>query len=268
MNIASYASTESLARRGTPGPAARALADPAGCASSTPSASGTPRPATCSDELGMTSNLLAHHLRVLERRRPGRAGTAPRPTGGAPTCSSTRTPSPACCPPTAGRPSRASCSCAPRTRRGPSSPPRCGPSSAVPAASAGTHPADAVAAGAVAVARRHGLPLARATPAPPGRRPAPTATSWSPSATTPTKSSTGPADPQSRPPAALVGARPGPRRHRRGVRRRLRRPGPARHPARAAPRRRLTPPTTPHRRTPATDDPHPPTAATSTWPDG
>ena len=63
--------------------------------------------------------------------------------------------------------------------------------SPVPATSAGTHPADAVAPGAVAAARRHGLPLDPGAPRglddvlQPG-------TTWSPSATTPTKSSTGP----------------------------------------------------------------------------
>ena len=76
--------------------------------------------------LAMPSNLLAHHLKILENEGMLVRGPGPKPTGGAATCT--------CAPGAldgivAGvRLARrcGSCSCAPPTRPAPSWPPRCG----------------------------------------------------------------------------------------------------------------------------------------------
>ena len=127
---------------------------------------GDASPTDLQRELGMTSNLLAHHLRTLEnaglvtrhrseadRRRtylqldpPGARRALPDRRPGAALC-------------------HGSCSSAPRTPPAPSLPPPSGAqASSIPVASAGTHPADAIAPGATAAARRHGLTLAQVRP--------------------------------------------------------------------------------------------------------
>ncbi len=127
---------------------------------------GDASPSDLQAEVAMGSNLLAHHLRVLElaglvsrhrseadRRRTylrldpdALAGLGP----GAPTV---------------GHPvRRVVFVCTANTARSQLAAALWSRSSPVPATSAGTHPADAVAAGAVAVAERHGLRLTQVTP--------------------------------------------------------------------------------------------------------
>ena len=140
-----------------------ALSDPARLAIIDVLTLGDASPSELADLLGLASNLLAHHLKVLEgehlvsrarsegdRRRtyvhltPGAFdGLLPGITRAAPrvlfVCSAN---------------SARSVLAASLWRR----------ASAVPAASAGTHPADRIAAGAIAAAARHHLPLQRRRP--------------------------------------------------------------------------------------------------------
>ena len=113
--------------------------------------------------LAMPSNLLAHHVHVLEqagiitrRRSEGdRRRTYLQLIPGTLDSLAPRQPAPR----------RGCCSCAPPTRRARTWPPRYGAGPAtIPAVSAGTHPAEAIDPGAIAAATRHGLPLPRLRP--------------------------------------------------------------------------------------------------------
>ena len=135
-------------------------------APSTRSGSGTRRPATCSTSSAMPSNLLAHHLRTLEG-----AGLVVRPPLEADRRRTYLQLDPAALDgPAAARWLRRGAARGVRVHRehGPL-PARGRPVGAgqrVPAASAGTHPADARRARVRSpTARRHGLPLARDRPA-------------------------------------------------------------------------------------------------------
>ena len=206
---------------------------PAGSASSMPSGSGTSLRAMLQHELGMTSNLLAHHLRTLEdaglltrrrseadRRRsylhldtavladllPRAEPAADRSPGGVRVHREHRPVSAGRCPVGASQP---------RARRPPRAPTPPTPSLRVRPPRRG----------------RHGLKLTRGQAAPPGGRPRGSATTSSPSATTPTKSSTRPhRDPSGR------------RRHRAALhwsvprpRARSARPGPSTTPTTTSP---------------------------------
>ena len=138
----------------------------AGCASWTPSASATPHRATCrpSSRWGPTCWPTTS---ACSSRRAWSAGTGRRPTGGGrilrldPDALAGLGPG----VPTVGHPvRRVVFVCTANTARSQLAAALWSRSSRVPATSAGTHPADAVAAGAVAVAERHGLRLTRVTP--------------------------------------------------------------------------------------------------------
>jgi protein-tyrosine-phosphatase len=115
--------------------------------------------------LGMPSNLLAHHLRVLEQqrlvlrrrseadRRRSYVQLVPQTLDGLVHGSAV-----------AARASRVVFVCTANTARSQLAAALWTRASAVPATSAGTHPADRVAPGAVAVARRRRLPLRRLRP--------------------------------------------------------------------------------------------------------
>jgi ArsR family transcriptional regulator, arsenate/arsenite/antimonite-responsive transcriptional repressor / arsenate reductase (thioredoxin) len=140
-----------------------ALADPARLRIVDRLSLGDATPGELQRMLGMPSNLLAHHLRVLDRaevigRRRSEADRrrsylilqpaaldALTPTGAAPV-------------------SRVVFVCTANSARSQLAAALWEKASAVPASSAGTHPAERVAAGAVAAARRHGLRLRAATP--------------------------------------------------------------------------------------------------------
>jgi len=140
-----------------------ALSDPARLAITDMLADGDASPSELAAVRAMPSNLLAHHLRVLEeaglvtrrrsegdRRRaylhlvPGALGILagpPRPPA-----------------------RRVLFVCTANSARSHLATALWRLASTVPAVSAGTHPADAIAPGAVAAARRHGLPLRRLRP--------------------------------------------------------------------------------------------------------
>jgi protein-tyrosine-phosphatase len=123
-------------------------------------------PSDLQAELGMTSNLLAHHLRTLEdvgfvrrhRSEADRRRTYLRLDRAAL----------AGLVPEAARPRlavpRVVFVCTANTARSQLAAALWAHASDIPVASAGTHPADAVAPGAVAAARRHGLKLAQVKP--------------------------------------------------------------------------------------------------------
>lgn len=140
-----------------------ALADPARLRIVDRLSHGDATPGDLQRMLGMPSNLLAHHLRVLDRAQVigRRRSEADRrrsylilqpaaldeltPTGAAPV-------------------SRIVFVCTANSARSQLAAALWEKASAVPVSSAGTHPADRVAAGAVAAARRHGLRLRSTTP--------------------------------------------------------------------------------------------------------
>jgi protein-tyrosine-phosphatase len=141
-----------------------ALADPARLAITDMLADGDASPSELAGVLAMPSNLLAHHLRVLEeaglvtrrrsegdRRRtylhlvPGALGALAGPAR-----QSAR---------------RVLFVCTANSARSHLAAALWRQASKVPAASAGTHPATAIDPGAIAVARRHGLPMRRLRPA-------------------------------------------------------------------------------------------------------
>ena len=149
-----------------------ALADPARLSIIDALVLGDTSPGEMGAEMGLTSNLLAHHLGVLERaglvsrhrsqadrRRsylrlvpgaldrllPGHATDAARPATSSPV-------------------SRVVFVCTANSARSRLAEALWTEHSSVPVTSAGTHPAPAIAPGATAVAERHGLSLARATP--------------------------------------------------------------------------------------------------------
>ncbi len=128
-------------------------------------ADGDASPSELAAVLAMPSNLLAHHLRVLEdaglvlrRRSEGdRRRTYLRLVAGA-------------LDTLGGSPARAARRvlfvCTANSARSPLAAALWRQASQVPAASAGTHPADAIDPGAIAAARRRGLPLRRLRPRP------------------------------------------------------------------------------------------------------
>jgi protein-tyrosine-phosphatase len=152
--------TEELARRAA---VHAALADPARLRITDVLAEGDASPSELAAMLAMPSNLLAHHLRVLEeaglvarRRSEGdRRRTYLRLVPGA-------------LESTAGPPARTARRllfvCTANSARSHLAAALWRQASSVPAASAGTRPAAAVDAGAVAAAARHRLPLPRRRP--------------------------------------------------------------------------------------------------------
>jgi protein-tyrosine-phosphatase len=140
-----------------------ALADPARLRITDLLADGDASPSELAAVLTMPSNLLAHHLRVLEeaglvtrRRSEGdRRRTYLHLVPGAPGT-------------LAGTPGRAARRvlfvCTANSARSHLAAALWRQASEVPAASAGTRPASAIDPGAVAAARRHGLPLRRLRP--------------------------------------------------------------------------------------------------------
>ncbi len=142
-----------------------ALADPARLMIVESLTLGDVSPSQMQAELGMTSNLLAHHLKVLtdagllartrseaDRRRTYLRLVPGALEGVAPGAVATATRLVFVCTANSARSQLA----AALWRR----------TSAIPAASAGTHPAARIDPGAVAVAHRHGLPLPRRRPRP------------------------------------------------------------------------------------------------------
>jgi protein-tyrosine-phosphatase len=140
-----------------------ALADPARLRITDMLADGDASPSELAAVLGMPSNLLAHHVRVLEgaglvmrRRSEGdRRRTYLRLVPGAFGA-------------LAGSPARAARRvlfvCTANSARSHLAAALWRQASAVPAASAGTHPAAAIDPGAIAAARRHQLPMRRLRP--------------------------------------------------------------------------------------------------------
>jgi protein-tyrosine-phosphatase len=140
-----------------------ALADPARLRITDALADGDASPSELAAMVSMPSNLLAHHLRVLEeaglvtrhrsegdRRRtylrlvPGALDVLASPPGRAAT--------------------RVLFVCTANSARSHLAAALWRRASAIPVASAGTHPADAIDPGAIAAAQRHGLPLPRLRP--------------------------------------------------------------------------------------------------------
>jgi len=140
-----------------------ALADPARLCLVDRLALGDATPGELRDLLGMPSNLLAHHLRVLEGagllsrhrsqgdRRRSYVSLVPQTLDGLWSQSTTPT-------------TRVVFVCTANSARSQLAAALWNRSSEVPATSAGTHPADTVAPGAVAVARRRRLPLRQVRP--------------------------------------------------------------------------------------------------------
>jgi ArsR family transcriptional regulator, arsenate/arsenite/antimonite-responsive transcriptional repressor / arsenate reductase (thioredoxin) len=135
-----------------------ALADPARLAITDALADGDASPSELAGMLGMASNLLAHHLRVLEetgilarhRSEGDRRRTYLRLVPGA---------LDALAGPAGRVARRVLFVCTANSARSHLAAALWRQASAVPAASAGTHPADQVEPGAVAAAQRHRLPL-------------------------------------------------------------------------------------------------------------
>ena len=140
-----------------------ALADPARLLITDTLAIGDVSPSDLADMLAMPSNLLAHHLHVLEqaglltrRRSEGdrRRSYVQLVPGALDSLG---------CPP-ARRARRVLFVCTANSARSHLAAALWRRASKVPAASAGTHPAAGIAPGAIAAARRHHLPLRRQRP--------------------------------------------------------------------------------------------------------
>jgi protein-tyrosine-phosphatase len=129
----------SLARRAA---VHAALADPARLAITDTLLAGDVSPSELAGMLAMPSNLLAHHLRVLEQ-----AGALDPPTA-----------------PPARTAGRVLFVCTANSARSHLAAALWRRASTIPAASAGTHPGPAIDPGAIAAARRHRLPLPRLRP--------------------------------------------------------------------------------------------------------
>jgi protein-tyrosine-phosphatase len=140
-----------------------ALADPARLAMTDMLADGDASPSELAAFLAMPSNLLAHHLRVLEeaglvtrRRSEGdRRRTYLHLVPGALA---------ALAGPAARQARRVLFVCTANSARSHLAAALWRQASEVPAASAGTRPASAIAPGAIEAARRHGLPMRRLRP--------------------------------------------------------------------------------------------------------
>jgi ArsR family transcriptional regulator, arsenate/arsenite/antimonite-responsive transcriptional repressor / arsenate reductase (thioredoxin) len=152
--------TSDLARRAA---LHAALADPARLAITDTLQAGDAAPSELAAMLAMPSNLLAHHLHVLEqagiisrRRSEGdRRRTYLQLVPGA---------LDALAPPTAHAALRVLFVCTGNSARSHLAAALWRRASTVPAASAGTHPAPAIDPGAIAAAQRHRLPLPRLRP--------------------------------------------------------------------------------------------------------
>jgi len=141
-----------------------ALGDPARLRIVDLLALGDHSPSELQDALGISSSLLAHHLNWLERegvlsrsrseadRRRSYLRLLPRAFDGL-------------APRTFASPKRVVFVCTANSARSQLAAALWKRSSDVPAASGGTHPAEAIEAGAIAVAERNGLSLANAMPA-------------------------------------------------------------------------------------------------------
>ena len=135
-----------------------------GCASWTPCRAGDASPSELATVLGMPSNLLAHHLNVLAGRGTDRApalgGRSPTqlPAAGARRAGRARPPA------TLNGTRRVLFVCTANSARSHLAAALWRRASAVPVASAGTHPAARIDSGALAAAARHRLPLRRARP--------------------------------------------------------------------------------------------------------
>jgi ArsR family transcriptional regulator, arsenate/arsenite/antimonite-responsive transcriptional repressor / arsenate reductase (thioredoxin) len=140
-----------------------ALADPARLRIVDRLSLGDATPGELQGMLGMASNLLAHHLRVLDR-----AGVVARRRSEADRRRSYLILQPAALdqlmPNGVARVSRVVFVCTANSARSQLAAALWELASSVPVASAGTHPADRVASGAIAAARRHGLKLHNAKP--------------------------------------------------------------------------------------------------------
>lgn len=120
-------------------------------------------PRELQDRLGMPSNLVAHHLSVLERegmilRRRSEADRRRSYVHLVPGAFEQLGPS------TSAAARRVLFVCTANSARSQLAAQLWVQRSPIPAASAGTHPAAAIAAGAIATAERHGLPLPEAAP--------------------------------------------------------------------------------------------------------
>ena len=212
----------SLARRAA---VHAALADPARLAITDTLLAGDASPSELAGMLAMPSNLLAHHLRVLEqagvitrRRSEGdRRRTYLRLVPGAL--------DPLAAPP-ARTARRVLFVCTANSARSHLAAALWRRASSIPAASAGTRPGPAIDPGAIAAARRHRLPLPRLRPRHISEVQT-TATWWSRSATWPARNWAARL-------RALVRSRPGPGRRPRQLRRGGSRPQPPRRAPRAA----------------------------------
>lgn len=124
---------------------------------------GDASPSALADMLGMGSNLLAHHLKALEtagvvsRHRSEGDGRRNYLRLVAPTTELVSAP-------TSSAPERVVFVCTANSARSHLAAALWRATSSVPTASAGTHPADRIAPGAIAVAERHGLDLTDAAP--------------------------------------------------------------------------------------------------------
>ena len=140
-----------------------ALADPARLLITDTLADGDASPSELAGMLAMPSNLLAHHLRVLEE-----AGLVTRHRSEGDRRRSYLRLVPGALDTLAGVPQRAARRvlfvCTANSARSHLAAALWRQASRVPAASAGTHPADAIAPGAVDAALRHQLPLPRRRP--------------------------------------------------------------------------------------------------------
>lgn len=140
-----------------------ALGDPARLAIVDALLFGESSPSELQELLAMPSNLLAHHVKVLERAgvvTRHRSEGDRRRTYLALAAGAVDTPAPA----PVRDAVRVVFVCTANSARSQLAATLWGTESAVPAASAGTRPAPAVHPGAIAAARRHHLPLAAATP--------------------------------------------------------------------------------------------------------
>jgi ArsR family transcriptional regulator, arsenate/arsenite/antimonite-responsive transcriptional repressor / arsenate reductase (thioredoxin) len=141
-----------------------ALADPARLRITDTLADGDASPSELAAMLAMPSNLLAHHLRVLED-----AGIVTRHRSQGDRRRTYLRLDPGALAPPRGEPGRATHRvlfvCTANSARSHLAAALWRQASGIPAASAGTHPATEIAPGAIAAAQRHHLPLPRLRPA-------------------------------------------------------------------------------------------------------